>query len=275
MLAVLIVFTPRLIHYFSVPEIILTIEDVERINQQELIPKKALSKTNRRKQKSQSKYRLPPHKFNPNKYTEAEWTYLGLSKKQAAVIMKFIKPGISSNRALEKVYVFPKELMSLIKDSTFYPKAPAMINHSEEKVLALDHVQPRPILELNSIDSVQLVSLRGIGPFYASQILKYRRKIGGFYEFEQLLEVWKMRSEAYKVLTEQLFIDDEKIQKLRLNTISFEELYKHPYLSYAQANSIVKMRMQSDGFKTTSEIKKSKLIDSKTYNKLLPYLIIE
>jgi hypothetical protein len=52
-----------------------------------------------------------------------------------------------------------------------------------------------------------------------------------------------MRSEAYKVLTEQLFIDDEKIQKLRLNTISFKELYKHPYLSYAQTNSIVKMRV--------------------------------
>ena len=84
-----------------------------------------------------------------------------------------------------------------------------------------------------------------------------------------------MRPEAYEVLTEHLFIDSEKIQKLRLNTISFEELYKHPYLGYAQANSIFKMRAQSDGFKTLSEIKKSKLIDSKTYNKLLPYLIIE
>jgi DNA uptake protein ComE-like DNA-binding protein len=84
-----------------------------------------------------------------------------------------------------------------------------------------------------------------------------------------------MRPETYEALTEQLFIDSDKVQKLRLNTITFEDLYKHPYLSYAQANSIVKMRAQSNGFKNITEIKKSKLIDSKTFDKLFPYLIIE
>tara|TARA_B100001287_G_scaffold276696_1_gene288771 strand:+ start:33 stop:365 length:333 start_codon:yes stop_codon:yes gene_type:complete len=107
------------------------------------------------------------------------------------------------------------------------------------------------------------------------QIIKYRKKIGGYYKIEQLLEVWKMRPETYILLTEQLFVDSEEVQKLRLNTIAFEELYKHPYLSYAQANSIVKMRAQSNGFNHVSEIKKSKLIDSKTFDKLLPYLIVE
>ena len=253
----------------------LTIEDVKRINEQELVPKKASKQLNEPKQKSQSKYRLPPRKFDPNEYAVDEWIYLGLSKKQAAVVMNFIKSGISSNEALEKIYVFPKELMSLIKDSTFYPKSASTINTSEDEVLSSDTIQLRPILELNSIDSVQLVSLRGIGPFYASQILKYRRKIGGYYQIEQLLEVWKMRPETYAVLTEKLFVDSDKIEKIRINSITFEELYKHPYLSYAQANSIVKMRAQSNGFNHVSDIKKSKIIDSNTFDKLLPYLIIE
>ena len=253
----------------------LSIEDVKRINEQELLPKGALKQTNQRKQKSQSKYRLPPRKFDPNEYSEAEWRYLGLSQKQAAVVMKFIKSGISSNDALNKIYVFPKALMTLIKDSTFYPNASDPVNKQEGKVLSSDHIKLKPILELNVIDSAQLVSLRGVGPFYASQIIKYRTKIGGYYKTEQLLEVWKMRPETYEALTEQLFIDSDKVQKLRLNTITFEDLYKHPYLSYAQANSIVKMRTQSNGFKNITEIKKSKLIDSKTFDKLFPYLIIE
>ena len=240
-----------------------------------MIPKKASKQVKKRPQKSQLKYKSPPHRFDPNKYAEEDWMYLGLSKKQAEVVMKFIKPGITSNEALDKIYVFPKELMSLIKDSTFYPKASRAIIESEDITLPNGEIQLKQILELNSIDSLRLVSLKGIGPFYASQILKYRRKIGGFYSIEQLLEVWKMRPETYELLTEQVFIDSEKIQKLRLNTISFEELYKHPYLSYAQANSIVKMRTQLDGFKTVSGIKKSKLIDSKTFDKLLPYLILE
>lgn len=253
----------------------LTIEDVKRINDQELVPKKASKQLNQRKQKSQSKYRLPPRKFDPNEYVEDEWIYLGLSKKQAVVVMNFIKSGISSNEALEKIYVFPKELMSMIKDSTFYPNPQLAINTLEDEVLSIDTMQLRPILELNSVDSVQLVSLQGIGPFYASQILKYRRKIGGYYQIEQLLEVWKMRPETYAVLTEKLFVDSDKIQKIQLNTITFEELYRHPYLSYAQANSIVKMRAQSNGFKHISDIKKSKLIDAKVFDQLLPYLIIE
>ena len=170
-----------------------------------------------------------------------------------------------------------KDLISskYIKDSTFYPNASDPVNKLEGKVLSSDHIKLKPILELNVIDSAQLVSLRGVGPFYASQIIKYRTKIGGYYKIEQLLEVWKMRPETYEALTEQLFIDSDKVKKLRLNTITFEDLYKHPYLSYAQTNSIVKMRTQSNGFKNITEIKKSKLIDSKTFDKLFPYLIIE
>ena len=216
---------------------------------------------------------IPPIIIIPTK--TAEWRYLGLSQKQAAVVMKFIKSGISSNDALNKIFVFPKALITLIKDSTFYPNASDPVNKPEDKVLSSDHIKLKPILELNVIDSAQLVSLRGVGPFYASQIIKYRTKIGGYYKIEQLLEVWKMRPETYEALTEQLFIDSDKVQKLRLNTITFEDLYKHPYLSYAQANSIVKMRAQSNGFKNITEIKKSKLIDSKTFDKLFPYLIIE
>ena len=82
------------------------------------------------------------------------------------MVMNFIKSGISSYEALEKIYVFPKELMSLIKDSTFYPKSASTINTSEDEVLSSDTIQLRPILELNSIDSVQLVShFEGLGHF--------------------------------------------------------------------------------------------------------------
>lgn len=248
-------------------------EDVKRINKQKLIPKK--SREGFKKRKDKSKYRLPPRKFDPNEYSEDEWSYLGLSKKQIAVVMKFVKSGIYSNEALKKIYVFPEKLLGLIKDSTFYPNVPVPIIHSDEVFLSNKTIDVKPILELNSVDSAQLVSLRGIGPFYAGQILKYRNKIGGYYKIEQLLEVWKMRTETYEALTEQLVVDSDQTRKLRLNTVSFHELYEHPYLSYAQANSIIKMRAQSNGFKHVSEIKLSKLIDSNTFDKLIPYLVLE
>tara|TARA_B110000285_G_scaffold228895_1_gene292623 strand:- start:2140 stop:2742 length:603 start_codon:yes stop_codon:yes gene_type:complete len=195
---------------------------------------------------------------------------LGLSYKQVKVILKFLKNGIVSNEALEKIYVLPKELYVLIKDSTIYPsktKELKLETKTEEKQLFVQRM-----MELNAIDSVELVSLRGVGPFYASQILKYRIKIGGYYKKEQLLEVWKMKTETYEQLISQLIIDSENIRKIALNTVSFDSLYAHPYLSYAQANSIVKMRLQQGGFASIEDILSSKLIDRGTYERMLPYL---
>ncbi|MDG2504729.1 MAG: helix-hairpin-helix domain-containing protein, partial [Crocinitomicaceae bacterium] len=110
---------------------------------------------------------------------------------------------------------------------------------------------------------------------YAAQIIKYRKELGGFYKKEQLMEVWKMREETYEVLVTELILDSSHIQKIHLNSISFEVLKNHPYVSYSLANSIVKMRNQLGSFDTISSIKKSKLIDNEVYQKIRPYLSLE
>jgi hypothetical protein len=46
---------------------------------------------------------------------------LGLSEKQAAVVLKFTSRGLKSNEDLQRVFVISDELFELIKDSTFYP----------------------------------------------------------------------------------------------------------------------------------------------------------
>ena len=62
------------------------------------------------------------------------------------------------------------------------------------------------------------------------------------------------------------------MRTININEATVEELNAHPYLIWGQANSIVKMRMQKNGFKNINEIKQSHLIDEETYEKLLPYL---
>ena len=41
--------------------------------------------------KKSSKFKVPRSKFDPNKYTEADWIKLGMSSKQASLILKFGK----------------------------------------------------------------------------------------------------------------------------------------------------------------------------------------
>jgi DNA uptake protein ComE-like DNA-binding protein len=59
---------------------------------------------------------------------------------------------------------------------------------------------------------------------------------------------------------------------LKLNTITAEELKKHPYLNWNIANSIIKIRERKKGFKSVEEIKESVLIDEECFEKLKPYL---
>ena len=271
-LAFFIVLIPRLyVHFLRVDTILIKKPRIKV----ETKTNNSKSKENKKKYSKKKKklvYRSPKGKFDPNEYTHEDWMYLGLSEKQTNVIMRFLNHKIYTNEALKKIYVLPDTVYHLIKDSTVYP---AHIFDEKETFVKKKSPSITKFLELNTIDSLELISINGIGPFYASQIINYRNKLGGFYKREQLMEIWKMKEETYQILMESLIIDTSTLQKIHLNTVSFEKLKNHPYLSYSQANSIVKMRTQLGRFDSISSIKKSKLINDDTFLRVRPYLSLD
>lgn len=271
-LAFFIVLIPRLyVHFLKVDTILIKKPRIKV----ETKTNNSKSKENKKKYSKKKKklvYRSPKGKFDPNEYTHEDWMYLGLSEKQTNVIMRFLNHKIYTNEALKKIYVLPDTVYHLIKDSTVYP---AYIFDEKETFVKKKTPSITKFLELNTIDSLELISINGIGPFYASQIINYRNKLGGFYKREQLMEIWKMKEETYQILMESLIIDTSTLQKIHLNTVSFEKLKNHPYLSYSQANSIVKMRTQLGRFDSISSIKKSKLINDDTFLRVRPYLSLD
>jgi hypothetical protein len=95
---------------------------------------------------------------------------LGLSEKQSAVILKFTKHGIYSIEKLERIFVIPSELFALIKDSVYFPdrweKKKDQYDRSVNK-----ETLPKSIIELNTSSQEQLESIKGVGPFFAKQIM--------------------------------------------------------------------------------------------------------
>ena len=271
-LAFFIVLIPRLyVHFLRVDTILIKKPRIKV----ETKTNNSKSKENKKKYSKKKKklvYRSPKGKFDPNEYTHEDWMYLGLSERQTNVIMRFLNHKIYTNEALKKIYVLPDTFYHLIKDSTVYP---AYIFDEKETFVKKKSPSITKFLELNTIDSLELISINGIGPFYASQIINYRNKLGGFYKREQLMEIWKMKEETCQILMESLIIDTSTLQKIHLNTVSFEKLKNHPYLSYSQANSIVKMRTQLGRFDSISSIKKSKLINDDTFLRVRPYLSLD
>jgi DNA uptake protein ComE-like DNA-binding protein len=270
-ISILIVFTPRILISLDEEEKFtlssLPISKLEnQFNQSKYIQNKYSNSFKRKKFKS------PKSKFDPNQFKVEDWMNLGLSIKQANVIVKFTSRGIYSNDELKKIFVISDEFYQLIKDSTIYPKK----ENNFSLQLNDNKIESQPIkkVEINSANEEELVRIKGIGSFFAKQIIKKRDELGGFIEKSQLLEVWKMDQEKFDLIKDEFTIDNENIKKISINAATVEELKNHPYIRWNIANSIVKLRLQKNGFTSIEELKESHLITDEKFLKIKSYITL-
>ena len=118
------------------------------------------------------------------------------------------------------------------------------------------------------------MQLKGVGSFYAKNIVKLRNALGGFINKNQLLELWKFDDDKLKEIEKNITVDANRVKKRNINTLTAKEL-KHPYLSWNQANAIVYYKNKHGNYRTIEEIKKTDVIDEETYLKIAPYLTVE
>ena len=209
------------------------------------------------------KYRLPEKAFKVSVYSIEEWKDLGLSNKQAEIVVEYCRKGVYSIDQMEKIYVFPDELLTLITDSLIFDV------HKEQQ----KEFTTKAKLEINEATEAELLSITGIGDFYAKEIIKLRKRFGGFVSIEQLKSLKYMDDEKLSKLIPQFKIDDSKVEKLNINLSNSKTLAEHPWIDFKVANSIEKMRNQKGGlFASLEELKESFLIDAELFEKLKPYL---
>ena len=262
-----LIFFPRVYMFFQKEEALVI--NSEQIAEFERTHKKFEKRNYSNYYSKKKKYKAPDSKFNPNTYTLSDWINLGLSEKQSVVILKFTSRGIYNEEDLKRIFVIPEVLFELIRDSVVYPER---IQNTPNQESFKKQAKQINLINLNTADTTEFMKIYGIGAFYAKQIIRYREKLGGYLTKEQLFEVWKMTPEAYEKIKDHVFISEKDVKRININSVTIEELKVHPYLKWNQANSIVKMRIQRNGFKNIEEIKESVLIDSETYEKLFPYL---
>lgn len=216
------------------------------------------------------KFHAPPSRFNPNEYTAEDWMLLGLSEKQTNVVLKFTKRGIKNNDQLKQIFVIDDALFQLIKDSTFYPETHP--NNTEYGKQYTD--KPIVKIELNTATAEELVTLPGIGDYYAKNIIEYREKLGGYTAKEQLLELYRFDEIKLSKIRNNIDLNTDEIRRICINTCTTQELAKHPYISWNVANSIVKMRGNIQKYTDLEQLLESELIDKDLLEKIRPYLTL-
>jgi len=206
--------------------------------------------------------------FNPNTLNDEGWLALGLSKSKLKTLRNYQKSGgfFKQPVDMKKCYAFDDVFYNTLKEYAVFPKIkkPATTNYQPKTA--------NQIIELNKADSLTLLSVKGIGPFYAKQIIKYRKELGGFLNYNQFTEIWGLEKLDVEKLQKQTTIDTLYIRKININTVSIEILRKHPYLNYKEAKMIVNFRVQHGDFSSVKDIQKIKPISRELFRKIAPYI---
>lgn len=227
--------------------------------------------------------RFNPFNFDPNTTTLNEWVKMGFTNRQAEVILKYRNKGGSFNKKedFKKLYIIDDETYRIfepyINISKDREKTYSEVNESSTQLEYNDKKERviskrESVIEINAADSVELLKIRGVGPVFASRIIKYRTKLGGFYSVDQLREVYGMDSVRLAGIYDQIAIDSSKIKKIQFNKANLADLRKHPYIDYYTAKALLDKRIQTGGFTDYRLIKS--ILDRKTglFFKLKPYI---
>lgn len=213
--------------------------------------------------------------FDPNKMSLQDWVNLGLSEKQSQTILNYLGKGgrFKTAEDLRKMYVINERFYQQVLPYVQIENGGAgRINsdfsnqHFQQKNTTFDRIN------INVADSLTLLSIKGIGPTFARRIMAYRKRIGGFTKPSQLLEVYGIDSVKLLELQPQIFFGGD-LTLIPINSVSFDELRKHPYLNYNQAQSIVNYRDHHGRFETIEDLKRVKILDERLLMRLTPYLL--
>lgn len=129
-------------------------------------------------------------------------------------------------------------------------------------------------IDINSADTNALMTIPKMTSYCASMIVRYRKKLGGYYSTGQLKEVWGMDSALYHSTLDKVKADTALVHKININTADIKQLAYHPYIRYYLAKAIVNYREEHGLFASLSDLYKMAAIDDSTYFRITPYLVV-
>jgi len=219
---------------------------------------------------------INPLPFNPNTDGFKELLKKGVPYDAVKNIVNYREKGGVYNKKddLKKLYGIDEELYAKLApyiqlpDSFVYEGKQKWKENNDYESVPKEMVQ----VDINSATPEDLQTVSGIGEFYAKTIIERRTELGGFYSNVQLDEVYGLSPETIATIIPQLIFDSTSVKLLAINTLEYEDLAKHPYLSYKEARAVVNYIEQHGGFTDAKQLEELHIFQGKNISRLLPYL---
>ncbi len=197
---------------------------------------------------------------------------IGLSEKLAKTWINYLNKG-GKFKSVEEV----KKLWGM-NDSIYNNLLPYLFCEGQEQQFDLKkrsqekELRKIEMVELNTADSLQLMSLPSIGSSFAKRIIKYRERLGGFVTKEQLKEIYGFSEEMFEKVSPYVYVDVFEVKKLHLNKADYLTLIQHPYLSKNMVKGILQLRKNVGNITSKEELIMHNVISLEDWEKIKWYV---
>jgi DNA uptake protein ComE-like DNA-binding protein len=213
--------------------------------------------------------------FNPNTATLEDLALLGLSKKTSMSIVNYRQKGgvFKIKSDLKKIYALKEQDFYRLYPYIDLPETLTILSVNEKKFYPKRIDESIKKININLCDSLQLVNIKGIGPYTASKVIRYREKLGGFISLDQIDEIKNLDSSTANILKKN--IDTDKLyihNKIKLDSLGLKLLFKHPYCGYHNAKIISNYLKRNGNIYSMEQLKSLHGLDTSQFSKLKLYL---
>ena len=219
--------------------------------------------------------------FDPNALDAGGWKRLGVRDKTIQTIQKFLARGYKFRQPddIRKIYGLRKEdaerlipYIHISQQETTVKDSYANKRNTTSAAHPSAEIKSTKVIDINTADTTEFISLPGIGSKLAARIVNFRQKLGGFSSVAQLGETYGIPDSTFQKIKPRLQCNNPALKTININTADINELRAHPYLRWNIANAIVNYRQQHGSYKSVEDLKKIDIITDDLYNKIAPYL---
>ncbi len=215
--------------------------------------------------------------FDPNTADSTQLLRLGLQPWQVRNIYKYRAHGgiYRSKKDFARTYGMTvkqyRELEPYITISKDYRPASTLFakeTHERDTLRFPVKLKEGERVELNTLDTLQLRKVPGIGSYYAREIVRRGQRLGGYYSVDQLDEIDGFPQDAKKYFA----VNTAAVHKLNINKLTLQQLRRHPYLNYYQAKAIADYRRLHGNIKSMDELRFCKDFTEAAISRLQHYV---
>ena len=280
-LAVLIILV-GIASWFIPPREVAKIEDNQKFEEEYAIFMASLKEREQEKKVNSKKYQHEKREvilasFDPNTADSITFLNLGLPPWMAKNILTYRAKGgrFRKQSDFQKVYGLTEKQYTTLESYISIADIPK----EQDTIRLFSQQEPRDtlkyykypsgtIINLNQADTTELKKIPGIGSAIARMIVGYRKKLGGFYQIEQLQEIHLDTEKLHG----WLFVNKNETQRINLNKAGIERLRAHPYINFYQAKVIVEYRKKKGEIESLSQLKLYDEFSEKDFERISPYV---